>query len=95
MTRSLTMPQRAATLALIARKILDGASPVVERIGGADVRELRRRVLGHCLGDKLRADRFVQYERWRAPKINEREALRRAIRSLEQSSLGGQTTASI
>lgn len=67
------------------RKVVETISPVVERVSGADVKELRRNVLNYCLGDELRAKRCVEYERWLAPGISEREALRRALEGLRQS----------
>lgn len=84
MTRLTDMPPTLTGISMLTRKFLDNVSPLVSRIGGADVRELRRRVLCHCLGDKLQAERFVQYERWLDPDITEREALRRAVRTCEQ-----------
>ena len=84
-TRLIGMPSSGTTCGLTMRKVVETISPVVDRVSGADVKELRRNVLNHCLGDELRAKRCVEYEHWLAPRISKREALRRALEGLRQS----------
>lgn len=54
------------------------------RLAGASLLDLRRQLLRHCLGDRQRADRLVELERRKDPSIDEAEALRRAIESIER-----------
>ncbi|MFJ2989659.1 hypothetical protein ACIPF8_17475 [Collimonas sp. NPDC087041] len=45
--------------------------------------ELTRRLKQACFGDRLKADRLIQYEKKRAPGITHAEAIQRALERLE------------